>query len=349
MIFNIECPGCKKKYDVHNSFGARQVACDCGAKFTLPAAPPEGDYQVCHACHELCSKDNVICTTCGFNFKTGGKIKAVKKIKDDDDPGFWFKYGILIKKLVILTVLLLVGFLIYHHYTAKAFGISEKAPLGVYQVVNDFLGKLNFECKELPAPAQYTECKMYRFYNAKQAKDSRGMIDESIFLIVNKDGIIQAAIGNYAIPNAALAANGTIVSRFFGRLRDEVGVPEQPDFKSVQHGKGAFGWTENICNWTNQKVRICWSRVDNSQGLVASNHKLALMLANYTQENAFAGSLQDVDEDKAASGEDADENKAAKGEVVEDGGKSSGSNITGNISKGIKKAINKKQTELEIE
>jgi hypothetical protein len=339
MIFNIECPGCRKKYDVDNSFSARQVVCDCGDKFTLPAAPPQGDYRVCQACHEICSKDNVICTTCGFNFKTGGKPGAMKKTKIDDEPGFWFKYGILIKKLVIFSIILLIGFGVYRHYTVKAFGISAKAPLGTYAVINDFLGKLNFESKELPAPAQYPGCKMYSFYNAKQAKDTRGMIDERIVLIVDKAGAVQAAVGDYAIPDGAIAANGTIVSRFFGRLRDEVEVPEKPDFKIVQRGKGIYSRTENICNWANQNVRIYWVRVDNAQGLVASNHKIALTLANYVPEKAFAGSLQGGDdEDETATG----------GTSPSDSGKT-GSNIVRNVSKGINKAVNKKPSELEIE
>jgi hypothetical protein len=324
MIFKIECSGCKKKYDVHNSFSGKRVACDCGAKFNLPAAPPDGDFQVCPACRELSSNDNVICTSCGFNFKTGGRVAARKKIKDDDEPGFWFKYGILIKKLAMLFIVLLAGFMIYHYYTDKPFGISAKAPLGLFPAVNAFLGKLNFEFKELPAPAQYPDCKMCCFNNAKAARDSRGMIDEEIMMIVDKAGIIQAVIGHYAIPDGAIAANGTVVSRFFGRLRDEAEVPEKPNFKAVTHGTGRMAWTENICDWANQDVHIYWARVDNAQGLIASTHKVAITLAKYSPAKALADSIPGSDDESDGGG-----------------------NIVKNISKGINKAVNKKQQDME--
>ncbi len=327
MIFKIECPGCKKNYDVHNSFSGKQVACDCGAKFTLPAAPPEGDFQVCPACRELSSNDNVICTSCGFNFKTGGKTAAKKKIKDDDEPGFWFKYGILIKKLVMLSIILLVGFTVYHYYTAKPFGISAKAPLGLFPVMNTFLGKLNFEFKELPAPAQYPDCAMYCFTNAKAAKDSRGMIDEEIMMIADKSGIIQAVFGHYSLPDIAINPNGTVVSRFLGRLRTEVGVPEKTEFKAVTHGTGRLAWTENICNWANQSISIYWSRVDNSVGLVSSNQKIAITLAKYSPEETLKSGMPGGDEESTVDGI----------------GKGAGSDMARNISKGINKALNKRQ------
>ncbi len=332
MIFKIICPGCKTRYDVHNSFSAKQVACDCGTKFTLPAAPPDGDYQVCPGCRELTSNDNVICTSCGFNFKTGGKIAARKKIKDDDEPGFWFTYGILIKKLAILLIVLLVGFMIYHYYTAKPFGISAKAPLGMFPVVNAFLGTLNFEFKELPAPAQYPDCKMYCFNNAKAAKDTRGMVDEEIMMIADKAGIIQAFFGHYSVPDVALNPNGTIVSRFFGRLRTEFGVPEKPDFKVVTHGTGRMAWSENVCNWGSQNISIYWTRVDNSIGLVSSNQKLAITLAKYSPEKTLKDSMR------------GDEEESGGGVSISPG---IGGNAVKNISKSINKTVNKKQQELE--
>ncbi|MFA6102473.1 MAG: hypothetical protein WC721_09835 [Victivallaceae bacterium] len=334
MIFKIECPGCKKKYDVHNSFSAKQVACDCGAKFTLPAAPPEGNYQVCPACRELSSNDNVICTSCGFNFKTGGKSAARKKIRDDDEPGFWFKYGILIKKLVMLSILLLVGFTVYHYYTARPFGISAKSPLGKFPVVNAFLGQLNFEFKELPAPAQYPDCKMYCFNNAKAAKDTRGMVDEEIMMIADKSGIIQAFFGHYSVPDVALSPNGTIVSRFFGRLRTEFGVPEKPEFKVVTHGTGRLSWSENVCNWGDQSISIYWTRTDNAIGLVSSSQKIAITLAKYSPEKTLKDSMRGGDE----------ESEPAAGISPGIGG-----NAFKNISKGINKTVNKKQQELEKE
>lgn len=329
MIFKVECPGCKKKYDVHNSFGAKPVACDCGAKFTLPAAPPDGDYQVCPDCRELSSNDSVICTTCGFNFKTGGKVVAKKKLKADDGPGFWFKYGIMIKKLALLSIVLLAGVLGYRYYTAKPFGIAGSSPLGRFNEVSDFLVKLNFERKELPAPADYSGCKMYCFNNAKAARDSRGMIDESIIAIADNAGIIQAFSGRYSVPDAALNPNGTVVSRFFRRLREEAGIPEQLNFKSVTHGSGRLAWTENICDWTGPGSRIYWSRVDNAQGLVASSQKLAITLPQYSAEKTLKSSV--------SGGED------------DDSGQSSGQTAP-NISKGIiNKVLKQKPAVVELE
>jgi hypothetical protein len=288
-MFKISCTKCKKKYELENSACGRQFACSCGYKLYIPVPPGPGNYQLCPDCDDICNDGSVICTGCGYNFQTGKKIRRNKEVKaDDDEPGFWLKYGQLIKKAIILGILVFCGFTGYHYYTAKPFGIAPESPMGTFAEVDTFLKELNFDCSESLAPQLYPECKISFYSNTRKTKETRGLIDESIILMSNRSGKVVAAIGNYSIPTGVVSVTGTVVSRFFRRMQEELGVPAKPEFKSVTRGTGMFKTTEDICNWQSSDVKIFWIKVEHAQGLIASTNNLAITIKSLSPEIFFA-------------------------------------------------------------
>jgi hypothetical protein len=288
-MLRISCRKCQKKYELENSACGRQFACGCGHKFPIPELSLVGDFQACPTCGGICSEGSVICTECGYNYRTGKKIIAAKNNRDDDDePGFWFKYGHLLKKLILLAVIAVVGFFIYHSYTAKPFGIAPGIPLGTITEVHKFLKELNFDCNETLAPAQYPDCKISVYTNAQKAKETRGLIDENIILMSDRSGKITGAIGNYSVPDGNISATGTVVSRFFRRMQEELGVPAKPEFKQVTRGTGMLKATEDICNWQSSESKIFWIKITHSQGLIASTNNLTITTKNISPEKFFS-------------------------------------------------------------
>lgn len=292
-MLTISCRECRRQYELENSMGGRQFACGCGNKFAIPALEPSGDFVACQACGNVSPDGSVICIECGYNFRSGSKTKTKKKSRDDDELGFWLRYGAAIKKLVLLLVIGTIALLIYRSYTTKPFGITPEAPLGTISEVHNFLKELNFDCTESLAPPRYPDCKISIYANAQKAKETRGLIDESVVFMSDRSGRIVAACGSYSIPVGAVSATGTVVSRFFRRLQEELEMPAKPDFKQVVRGTGTFKSTEDICNWQNSKVKIFWIKVEHSQGLISSTNNFTVCLNNLAPEKIFADSARE--------------------------------------------------------
>ena len=282
MVMHATCPKCKMEYDLENCLGGRQLACQCGEKFSVPEAPDGQDYRCCPDCHNLSPLSNVICLECGFNFSTRAKIKVSA---GERGPGFWLKYGYWIKKLALLLVVAAVGWAIYHYMTARPFGMSGNTPLGRFAELDPFIKQMEFDRNELSASAKFPECKIYNYTNAPLMKQTKGLMEENICLVVDAAGNIQAFAGNYSIP--AISISGTPVSRFLSRVREELGLSEKPDFKAVTHGKGRFSWVEYIYNGESPQAKVYWSKVEHAQGLIGSSHKIIMTQKQYTPDGKF--------------------------------------------------------------
>ncbi|MGB7156785.1 MAG: hypothetical protein WBD40_01885, partial [Tepidisphaeraceae bacterium] len=100
------CSGCGKSYKWKPELAGKKVKCKCGTVMSAPAAPPveeerevdlDGLYELaaeekksakrqqeepvgfrCPSCHSDIAIGAVLCTSCGFNLKTGSKASASK-------------------------------------------------------------------------------------------------------------------------------------------------------------------------------------------------------------------------------------------------------------------------------
>lgn len=106
MSASITCPGCGKNYNFKAELAGKKVKCKCGTVMAVPTAPPPEDEDAifdlapdpelekakavkqttrpahaegpaCPSCGEAMGDGSVICVNCGFNVKTGKKMKGV--------------------------------------------------------------------------------------------------------------------------------------------------------------------------------------------------------------------------------------------------------------------------------
>lgn len=89
-MLKVKCPACKGEMELENEAAGHRVACDCGAVYELPPAPPSGDFRICVNCVRLCEKDALVCPDCSFHFLTGrfpGEGKSSSSGSEEEERG----------------------------------------------------------------------------------------------------------------------------------------------------------------------------------------------------------------------------------------------------------------------
>lgn len=79
MAIDLECPACWKPLHFDDDQAGEQAHCPhCLARFTLPDSEPGyglANPVLCPSCNFDLPRDAVLCTQCGYDFRTGKKRK----------------------------------------------------------------------------------------------------------------------------------------------------------------------------------------------------------------------------------------------------------------------------------
>lgn len=81
MSIRLACPGCGKRFTISDSLAGKRCKCSgCGAALTVPqVAPPPIAGARCPACQATLLGGAVLCTRCGYDFRTGRRISSAPR------------------------------------------------------------------------------------------------------------------------------------------------------------------------------------------------------------------------------------------------------------------------------
>jgi predicted amidophosphoribosyltransferase len=86
MSVDLECPSCWKSLQFDDNQSGAQVRCPhCLAEFTLPNSEPGyglANPLLCPSCNADLPRDAVLCTRCGYDFRTDKKRKQRAEEKE---------------------------------------------------------------------------------------------------------------------------------------------------------------------------------------------------------------------------------------------------------------------------
>lgn len=280
-MLKVKCPACKGEMELENEAAGHRVACDCGAVYELPPAPPSGDFRICVNCVRLCEKDALVCPDCSFHFLTGrfpGEGKSSSSGSEEEERGalsFFRANAPLLFKAGLLLLLVLLGVFIYCSVTASKIGVSSSAPLGRMNpdLTFNFMAFEDAEAELADAPFQ--DLKLYSHVENKDPGNRSSMFGDVIRLLAAPDGRIQAVLISFSIPERILAPGGTAGENFHRRLTEELGIPEKLDYESIRRGEGRFSYLEYLAEFTGGDGTFLYrhSKVEQGSGLATSKQK----------------------------------------------------------------------------
>ena len=289
-MITLSCPDCGCEYSLENEMAGKQAACECGAILFVPSTPdvPEG-MKSCSVCSSITSVDSVICTKCGYNFETGGRMRdATSKIDVEERellPFFTFLINWW-KPLLLLFVVLFSLVIVYNTFFVKKFGISDSYPLGTWNGWTEYLKQCNYQ--ELEGSGQKIpkifgdNVKRIIFKDIKLEKKSKGIFSERIFFIIDDKKNILAIGSNFRGGVKTIPGDvGSLTGRIMSSLWKESGLPFPPPYKHFKVGQGVHATFHNTAKVTKNKISGEWVEYPSDVMIIPSSNTMLLVLSKY--------------------------------------------------------------------
>lgn len=252
-MLKITCPKCKTAMELENTAAGHKLACECGSIYTLPPAPPMGNFRICANCARLCEAEAKACPECSFNFITHRPHGSKSVSSDSEKPlSFIAANKPLVAKSAFLLVIIICGLFIYFSITASKIGLSKRAPLGVMK--NGKYNTVEFEPSELKLPP---DLKNLKIYCRKNTSGKKGFMDDSLLILTDEKGVVKAVSGSYFERSIlSLGVQGT--NRFFEDIAQELKVPADDDlvFNQIESKDGGLWNRVYLAQWENKSVRL---------------------------------------------------------------------------------------------
>ncbi|MHC4872337.1 MAG: zinc ribbon domain-containing protein [Planctomycetota bacterium] len=295
----IKCSNCDKTLNVKDELSGKKIKCPaCKALLTIPvikkkkAAPkPDEDLlapsdNICPNCDIEMEEGSAVCTSCGFNIKTGKKMKtrsSQRKKKKRSGGGYnpspvpgAAKGGVVsaalrkIVRLAVIAAMAYFGFYAVMHgykkFTSK-YGISSSSPIGIEKEIEKSLKQMKFELSKKPArmlPVIKSKNKVQTYLEKR--KGGMAMWGESLNMVVDKEDNIEALWGNYMTPSdTQIGANRTRVNTFLHGFWKQTGCGE-PKFKRSKVGRGAFSTSYETSIIKKENFIAAWVKSEGSYG-----------------------------------------------------------------------------------
>ena len=307
MAIFIQCPECREKYRFENIHGGKSLACKCGKIFEIPAASGDGtDIKQCPFCKTIEAADRVICIECGYNFKTGSKLKTLREDEHIDEhvpvkPGIIPK---LIPKIIPIAkfvvaplVILILAYLIYGAFTGKNYGISKSSPLGTLQKIeSELTGSQIVKSPDTkPIPKEFgVEGKIYTFTDEALKKASKGFLAESISCAVDSQNRVVGISATFFPPGEGVP---TLGSKVYLRMRaywqKEMEFGKNPQFVSKRIGEGRYSYNVDTAVEKNALVQAKWMKEPAPTALQGSSDTMMFALNEYKIDCLNTASVMD--------------------------------------------------------
>jgi DNA-directed RNA polymerase subunit RPC12/RpoP len=291
-MITLSCPDCGREYSLENEMAGKQAACECGAILFVPKTPdvPEG-MKACSVCYAVTSRDSIICTKCGYNFQTGGRMRdatAKIDIQNKELPAFIVFVSRWWKPLFGLLFIFIALFVVYNLFFVKKFGISDKYPLGTFTAWTSYLNQCKFQKLEgvrqnIPKVfGDNIEKVVYK--NVKLEKLSKGNFLEKIFFILDKNKNILAIGSNFRGGVKTIPGDvGSMTGRMMSTLWEESSLPFPPPYKHFKVGKGVYATFHNTAKVTNNNISGEWTEYPSEVIIIPSSHTMLITLKKYNK------------------------------------------------------------------
>lgn len=289
MAILIRCPKCLESYELENSQGGRKLACRCGRVFDLPVVDEGtvGNVLVCPDCGQGGDENRVICSSCGFNFKTGKKLvtesASVSEAEAEESVPFFVEYFHVIKLAVAAFVMLGIALAGMFFFLKSPYGISSSAPMGLISNIEPKFIEMGFtkEAADLKIPdidGHKFEAAVY--LDNKLKDQTRGMIYETVTIAHDTGSGAVVFIGsNFYPPSDAIPGGGTRVQRFTRDFWERQLKLAAPQFASSNKRKGLVSVSIESASVSSEKVKASWYKELNPMGLWASSDRVAMAYA----------------------------------------------------------------------
>ena len=289
-MITLSCPDCGCEYSLENEMAGKQAACECGAILFVPSTPdvPEG-MKLCNVCSRIISADSVICTQCGYNFETGGRIRdATSRIGVEEREISPF-FNFLIKwwkPFLIIFVLLFSLVIVYNTFFVKKYGITDGQPLGTWSEWIDYLKQCKYqklEGSDQNIPKIFGKnVKKIIFKDVNLEKRSKGIYSEKIFFIIDDDKNILAIGANFRGGVKTIPGDvGSLTGRIMSSLWQESGLTFPPPYKHFKIGKGVYATFHNTAKETKNKVSGEWVEYPSDVSIIPSSNTMLLVLSKF--------------------------------------------------------------------
>ena len=130
--------------------------------------------------------------------------------------------------------------------------------------------------------------KVYRYEDSDLLAKTRRSIDESVYIVVDAAGKVNAIGGNFYTPDSSVPNTGTRISRFFLYYRAELKLPE-PDFKNIHHNDGFSKWSEDVGEVKTDALTLSWVKRNEPMPLFASADDFNLCLKGFSIKSLGKG------------------------------------------------------------
>ena len=308
-MITLNCPDCGKEYSLPDEMAGKKASCECGAILFVPktVTAPEG-MKTCPNCNTVSDEKSVLCTACGYNFDTGGRVRSASTtVQSDENPKLVLIMK-MIKPAVFAIIFMIILYIVYSTFFAKNYGVSSSSPLGTFQSIENHLLKYGYEQEpdnsdKLPEVFK-KGCKKIEWKDVKLAKLSQGMYVERIFVIVDPDKKILAIGAKFkggvkSIPGDTGSRSGRFLSSFW----KEVGLLSPPEYKEVVKGEGRWSYTFNKANDTVNEISGEWIEYPEEITILPSSHTMIIAYSRYKdipyakiQDGYFQDSAIDIKE-----------------------------------------------------
>ncbi len=238
-MLKFKCPNCRISFTAENYVAGHNLACECGEKWHVPELPAEGDFSVCPKCGHADGFDAVLCTQCGFSFRTG-RMPGENVPESAAASGSRSCSGRVVM-LVLLAVLLAAAGAVWYGFSRSKIGRSGEFPLGRIGASCEFNG-VKFSPfrpgSREESPLHASEgTKLFAFTQQPANVLTPG---SSLFLAAGPDGRVKAVSGMFVTGTNLLGFSLPVSSArlFFDRLCSELKLAPLNDWKSHTEGEG---------------------------------------------------------------------------------------------------------------
>ena len=310
-MITLNCPDCGKEYSLSDEMAGKKASCECGAILFVPKTitAPEG-MKTCPNCNKISEEKSILCTSCGYNFNTGGRVKsATTSVEADENPKLLLIIK-MIKPAIFAIISLIILYIVYSTFFAKNYGVSSSSPLGTFQSIEKHLLKYGYEQEpdnsdKLPKVFE-KGCKKIEWKDVKLAKLSQGMYVEKVFVIVSPEKEVLAIGAKFKGGVKSIPGDtGSMSGRFLSSFWKEVGFLSPPEYKEVVKGEGRWSYTFNKANETVNEISGEWIEYPEEITILPSSHTIIMSYTrfkdlSYTQiqQGYFQDTAIDVEEIK---------------------------------------------------
>jgi hypothetical protein len=295
MAIKMGCVHCGQEYELDDSMGGRQLACQCGKNLKVPsnkggsgstATPktkhggqpvfmsslpttemPQIPVVPPYDASKIGTQEQKLAMSAAEPAPPEESNSDESDMSDESEESVesaLVRFLPLIKLAVLLVIAAIVGVGGYSLFFAKKYGISSSYPLGIYKKLDAHLVKIHLERDATAKPAGEAFGKKARFVFYRDtvlAGKTKGLIQESAYLATDDAGIILGVGGTFYTSDVALpgAGGNSKIGRCLAHYWKEVGGPPL-EFEEIMHGKPPFRWTEFRCIAETEGKKMQWSR-----------------------------------------------------------------------------------------